>query len=853
MTASECKHCRTPVGQGESFCCGGCETVYLALQGDGLDDYYRLRDVDGDALQGVAARPRGGDTYAYLDTESYRLAHCDAMQFVGAHGPVDGYETTWAVDGMTCVACAWVIEEVGKKTDGVREVRVDLMRREVHLRFDTDASLQALAGGIGQFGYGVALPGTRQDLAANSRRDLVDLAIAGAIAANTMMLTLPYYTGLEAGRYAALFGWFSLALATISVAVPGRVFFRNAWAALRIGLASLDLPIGLGVAAAWLYSVVQTALGHWHELYFDSLTVLVFALLVGRFFQSRAVERAVARARLLAATMPQLVHVFRGGAWVEVAPEAITQGDRLRIDPGQAVPCESRLITGPHTLDLQVTTGEEAPRELDSGAVVPAGARAVDEALEVVVLDSESASHSLLAIGQDGAAPRRVPMLADRLGAVFTVVVITVATLAFAWWTWNVGLGDGLRVAMTVLIVACPCAIGLATPVTAAITIAAAAREGVLVREPSVIDRLEHIDLAVFDKTGTLTEGRPAVVDFSWQIGGDARAHVATALRDIESSSRHPVARGLTRWLEGGAGANIELEGPALEPARVQLLAGEGIAGVARDVQLLALGAGASARRGLPLGSTATAWIEAAEGRGLSVACVWIPAAVAGVTRPEPPDEAPDKVPNLRLAAVESSQALAGDEAQLVLLLALQDEVRADAAQTLRRLAEGHDVRPVLLSGDHQRAADAVATRLGIEDARGDASPDDKGRIVADLEVDGAVVMVGDGYNDVPALRGASLAVTLATGTPGAIAASEVVLHAGGLAGLARLFDRARHARRVIRTTLAFAAAYNAIGMGLAAAGLITPLIAALLMPLSSGTVVSYAVWASRAGQLSNR
>ncbi len=828
-----CRHCRSPVGAGEQFCCGGCEAVFAALQGDGLDQYYRLRDVDRDALMGVAARPRGGDAYAYLDTESYRLAHCETLQFGGGAAPVPGFETTWAVDGMTCVACAWVIEEVGKKTPGIREVRVDLMRREMHLRFDEGASLTTLAGAIGQFGYGVALAGSRRDAAAGSRRDLVNLAIAGAIAANTMMLTLPYYTGLQAGRYAALFGWFSLLLATISVAVPGRVFFRNALAALRMGMASLDLPIGLGVAAAWLYSVAQTVQGHWHELYFDSLTVLVFALLVGRFFQSRAVERAVARARLLAATMPQLVPVFRAGGWTEIAPEAVVAGDRLRIDPGQSLPCEGRLLIGPRTLDLQVITGEESPRQLARGAHVPAGARAVDEALEIEALDVYALDVSSPVFTGDEAderaeAPRHVPMLADRLGAHFTAVVVAVAVLAFVGWAWSVGVGEGLRVAMTVLIVACPCAIGLATPVTASLTIAAAAQEGVLVREPSVIDRLSRIQIAVFDKTGTLTEGRPEVVDAQWSAGPSERQAIAAALYDIESSSRHPVARGLSRWLADAAETSGDRATAgrirAQAPARVRVLAGEGIAGEARGFSLLALSAAASRRRGLLLNPASAAWVDAAEARGYSVACVW--------RRPD------------GTSALTSVPAAA--DAVLMLVLALQDAVRADAVATLATLVETFGVRLVLLSGDHPRATAAVAERLGIKDARGDASPADKGYIIAALQTEGPVVMVGDGYNDVPALRGASLAVTLASGTPGAIAASEVVLHSGGLAGLARLFARAARARRIIHTTLAFAAAYNVVGMGLAAAGLITPLLAAVIMPLSSGTVVSYAVWASR-------
>lgn len=780
---------------GESFCCTGCEAVHGALQGAGLSDWYRLREVDRDAVVGVAARPRDDRAYAYLDTQSYRDRHCQAV------GVGQGeHDAAWSVDGMTCVACAWLIEEVARKHDGVRDVRVDLLEQRMELRFADDAKLSEIAREIARFGYGVALPGDGADPGAARRSDLIDVAVAGALMGNTMLLVLPYYAGLETGRFAVLFGWLSMLLATVSLAVPGRVFLRNAWAAAGMRMVSLDVPIALGLVAAWIYSLVQLVRGAYDQLFLDSLVMLVFSLRVGRFFQARTVERATARTRLLAASMPDLLHVLREGRWIEVAAEQVLAGETVRVDPGQRLPAEARLLRDAE-VDLQVVSGEEAPRRLQAGATLPLGARAVDVAFEAEVLEPpELTAAPSLATG----TARRTPMLADRLGGAFTAFVIAAALAGFAYWAAQDGVGAGLQVAMVVLIVACPCAIGLATPTATSLAIADAARRGVLIREPSVLERTRALRAIVFDKTGTVTEGRPEVERTFWLLDEADRVDAVSALADLEATSRHPVARGVTRSLEGEE-RRLGKQPRRSLPESVELEPGAGIRGSARGMAVAARSADADGS-----GDAAVdAFVADAQRAGLSVVVLWREAAAIGA-------------------------------------LALRDALRADARAVIDGLrAEGLHVE--LLSGDHSRAVAEVAERLGLQDASGGVGPSDKAARIEALQREfGAVAMVGDGQNDVLALRGASLAVTLAGATPDAIGSSEIVLQSGGLAGLSWALQHARSARSTIRATLLFAGIYNLFGIGWALSGGLTPLAAAVLMPLSSASVVTIAVLMSR-------
>ena len=411
------------------------------------------------------------------------------------------------------------------------------------------------------------------------------------------------------------------------------------------------------------------------------------------------------------------------------------------------------------------------------------------------------------------------------MSTLFTVAVLLLAFGGLVFWTANDGIGAGLRVAMVVLIVACPCAIGLAWPTIGALATAEAARRGVLVRDGDVWARIGDIGAVVLDKTGTLTEGRPEVVR-SWWASDTVpdRAQMAGALADIESTSRHPVARGVLRYLQAEQGAREVADGVV-----ARAYPGEGVVGSARGLDLTVCSAAAALRFGVIVGREAADFVADAARARLSTV-------VVGCAETAPSDTA---------ASITSRP--------VVLAFGLRDAVRADASATLQRLRSDHGVRLLLCSGDHDAATHDVAARVGISDVHANASPTQKAALVTALSADHAVAMIGDGYNDVAAMHDAAVAISPAGATPAAIAASDVVLAHGGLSGVAFLFDRARAVRRDTLLTLTFATVYNAATIGLALSGHVTPLLAALLMPLSSFAVVGLASTLARSANRPDR
>ncbi len=394
-------------------------------------------------------------------------------------------------------------------------------------------------------------------------------------------------------------------------------------------------------------------------------------------------------------------------------------------------------------------------------------------------------------LAADGALERR-------LGRIFTLVVANVAFFAAAWWAVRHGGEQAAIVAMSVLIVACPCAVALAGPIVVARTLAGCARDGVLIRDPDAIERLATLETALLDKTGTLTAGEPRVVATVWAVQGEQQRALAGAVAAVESAARHPVAQAIARELEdvgGHAG-----------PATVQDVQG-GVIGASGGLEVAVLGPAAAAARGLRIGEEISAFVTGHAAAGATIACV-------------------------------------AHDGAAVAAFALRDRLRPgvrDAVDTLR----AHAIAPALLSGDHGGGGGGGGGPRGAPHATADATPADKERAVAERGA-ASTMMIGDGFNDVAALRRASVAITLASAPAAAIEGSHVVLASAGLPGIASLLGRAAAARRAARVAIAWALFYNAVGIALAAAGTITPLLAAVLMPISSLTVVIVATLMTR-------
>ncbi len=795
-----CAHCGLPVGDdpigdGPFFCCAGCHTVYGALRESGLGaTFYRL---GGDALRPAA--PVDADRYAALDAPDVVAR---VVRFSG-----DGLaRATLHVEGVHCAACVWLVERLPHTVVGVQSARLNLTRGRLELAYDpAAASLSGVARWLARFGYRVVpAPGDGATAGlGEERRLLVRMGISWALAGNAMLLAFAFYAGLDAAHDAALTTFargISLALATAALFVGGPLFFRRAWASVEAAfrardarLLHLDLPVSLGILGGYGQSAWNTMAGG-GEVWFDSLLVLMAALLTARWLHLRALRHAREAADRLLTLLPTLVtRVNADGLEETVSADTLAPGDVVRVQGGDVLPADGVVVEGASALDRSVLTGESVAVEVEKGSRVEAGATNLRAPLYVRVEAAGAATRvgRLLTLVQSGAQTTPPPLrLADRVAPFYVLGALVLAAGAFAVLGPTHPAEAWGRV-VALLVITCPCALSMATPLTYAVAIGRAARRGLFVKHEAALDLLTHATAVVLDKTGTLTEGRPVLAQ---QHALDGRAwRLAAAL---ERESHHPIARAFRHAFPAAA---------TLAPARgVQLHAGLGLEG----------------------------WVEGVHVR------VGRPRWVFGAMAPPDFADALDGIARDGLTPV--AIALDGRPAALA---GLGDTLRPDARAFVEALAAGG--REVwILSGDAPHVVAQAGAALGLPRARcrGGLMPEDKAAAVAALARTHTVVMVGDGVNDAAALQAAHVGVAVAGGTSVSIVAADVFATAPGLAPLETLLRGARQASGRVRALLAFSILYNVAGVVLALGGFVTPLVAAAAMPLSSLTVVAGAI-----------
>ena len=803
-----CSHCSLPVPAGlvepgaeHQFCCGACRAVWDAIHGCGLERYYELRDRQGSEGKQAQITGRG---YEEFDDPAFAALYCQEH----ANG-VRAVELF--LEGVHCIACVWLVEKLPELEAGVLEARLDLGRSMVRLTWQSEQiTLSRIAKSLDRLGY---VPHPAKGTAARDARRMEDrafltrLAIAGALAGNAMLLAGALYFGMFSGieeQYRQLFRWTSMGLATGALAWPGRVFFRGALAALRTRTRHLDLPIAIGLVAGMTTSTVNTVLGT-GEIYFDSITVLVFLLLCGRWVQHRQQRAATDAVELLYSLTPARARVWEAGETREVPIDAIGPGTLVEVRAEESFPADGEIVEGATSVDQSILTGESRPVEAGLGARVSAGS--VNLVARVLVrveaAGVETRVGRLMRLVGD-AALRRAPIVtaADRMAGRFVVAIITLALFTVGLWLVlepgrpSAAIGH----AMALLIVCCPCALGLATPLTVTAAIGRAARRGIMIKGGEVLERLSRPGTILLDKTGTITEGRQKLVRWT----GDESVKPAVAA--IESRSSHAVAVALARELlppaaDAPAHASSELEG-----IEVQQFQGLGITGAVGGVRY---DIGSPAFVLERLGATHEAWVREAIDTAAADAHTPVVVARAGVA---------------------------------VAVAALGDAIREDAKGAIEKLrADGWRVR--ILSGDEPAVVRAVGARLAIDpdDAIGGASPEAKLAAVEAALADGPVVMVGDGVNDAAALARATVGVAVSGGAEASLAAADVYMRRHGLMPIVELCRGSRLTLRAIRTGLGASLGYNSIAATLAVLGLINALTAAVLMPLSSLTVLALA------------
>lgn len=804
-TAVLCDHCGLAVPAAlqdaaaeHQFCCGGCEIAYETIHGCGLDAYYAYRDRLAD---GRRASSGAGKRYASYDSEAFQERHVENT--AGGYASID-----LRLEGVHCAACVWLVERLPQIVSGVVQARLSLGVARARIVWNPEeTTLSAVATALDRLGYA---PHPARDASAREahaladRKRLINLAIAGALAGNNMLIAVALYAGVFDGiepHFERLFRWLSMAIGWASLAWPGTTFFRGAWAACRARTANLDQPIALALAVGALAGTANVLLDR-GEVYFDSLSVLVFLLLVGRFLQSRQQRWAEEAIGLLLAMTPDSCRVVRGERVVDEAVDALEPSDLIEVRPGELLPADGEVSTGRSTIDQSLLTGESRPVPVEPGDAVCAGAQNVSGTLRVSVGAVGEATRlgKLLRLVEEGLAEKPpVVLFADRVAGWFVAAVVTLAAINFAAWAAMSSVAAAIDSTVALLIVACPCALGLATPLTMAIAIGRGSKRGMLIKSASVLERVARVDRETpgrlyLDKTGTLTSGAMRVV--AWRGDESLKPWVAA----VESESPHPIGSALTGITEPADTQRlrdrVERHGYGVT-AHTRL--GELLVGSPRFAEEQRIGLPNEIAKSIEAGRAAqhTVVVVALEGRGEAV--VWLSDTLQ--------DDASDGVEHLR-----------------------QTGWRAE-----------------ILSGDAPEPVAAVASQVGLpsEAAHALVTPEEKlARVQSATAGEGSptVMMVGDGVNDAAALAAADVGVAVHGGAEASLAAADVYLTEPGLGKLVELVELGRRTMRTTRRNLVISLAYNTLAVGLAAAGWITPLAAALLMPLSSLSVLASAV-----------
>ncbi|TSE25849.1 putative copper-importing P-type ATPase A [Tepidimonas sediminis] len=731
------------------------------------------------------------------------------------------------IGGMTCAACVARVERALARVPGVTQAQVNLATERARVQWDGTvpaAEMRArLQRAVREAGYE---PRPLDDDVDDEARAEAGLRREGWWVLLGLVLAAPLVLPMAAMPM----GWHLMPppLAQFLLATPvqfilGARFYRAGWAALRHGSGNMELLVALGTSAAWGLSTWlwwRAAPGETPHLYYEAAAVVIALVRLGKWLEARARRRTGAAIRALQALRPEVAHLLPDGVRrtepQDIPAAELLPGDRVLVRAGERIPADGVVEAGQTAVDEALLTGEPLPRPCQPGDRVVGGSVNGDGAIEVRVTAVGAAStlQRIIALVQDAqAAKPPVQRLVDRVAAVFVPVVVLVALFTFGgWWAAGVPLEQALLHAVAVLVIACPCALGLATPTAIMAGTGAAARHGILIRDPEALERAPRVRAVAFDKTGTLTEGRPRLVQLEPAPGVDPEAALRAAAA-LQQGSSHPLAQAVR------AAAGPAALAPAVD---VQSVPGRGVRGWVE---------------GVPLALGSLAWLRELEPalQEQALPAAWQPVLAAQ-----------------RQAGATLSLLAWQHEGRWrpLALLALADEPRAGAAEALRTLRR-RGLAVVMISGDQRAAAEAMARRLGLRPEAGEVQaevlPGDKAAAVAALrQRHGAVAMVGDGVNDAPALAAADLGIAMGQGAEAALQAAGITLLRGDPRLVPAALDIAERTVRKIRQNLFWAFVYNAAGIPLAALGWLDPVLAGAAMAASSVSVVSNALLLTR-------
>lgn len=803
VAAVNCFHCGLPVAAGAHWsvrigdadrpmCCPGCEAVAQAIVDNGLTDYYLTRNAYSPTADDKSLVPAELKLYDAPEV---------LERFVGTgEENSDVCEAVFSVDGIRCAACVWLIERRLSAVQGIQALNLNVATERLHVRWKKDNCKPSdILKAVREVGY-VAYPFDAvrhgEQLQRASKTLFRQLFIAGLSMMQVMMYAVPVYLATDGTMDADMEGlmrWASMFLTIPAVFYSALPFFKGAWANLKSRTLGMDVPVALGIAAAFFGSVVATIKGE-GDVYFDSATMFIFLLLCSRYLELIARRKAASALERLQHALPTSaarMPYFPEDRTPEVVPAGqLCEGDIVLVKPGEVIAADCLIVEGRTAIDLSLLTGESRPQPKEPGDALPGGA--VNAVQPIVVKVTKLARDSALStlvklIERAGQAKPQLSLWADKVAAWFVAVLLLFAVVIFLTWQW-IDPSRAWPIAIAVLVVSCPCALSLATPSALAAATDRLVRQGILVVQSHVLETLHRTTHVIFDKTGTLTLGRPALREIQ-VLGAASDTWCLATAAALEASSAHPLAAAI---IDAAQRLPQSERVPVVVDA--QSMAGQGLSGVVDGVQYR-------------FGSAS--FVQGIAG-GL------IPAGGEG---------------GLTSVYLGSSRGW-------LARFDLADTIRADAKQVVAHFrARGKKV--ILLSGDQQGVTRRVADELGIDAAYGERLPDQKLEFVQRLQADGAVVaMVGDGINDAAVLRAADVSFAMGSGAALAQTHADTVLLSGRLSSVAEADRTASKTMAIVRQNLAWATIYNIIAIPAAAVGLLNPWLSGIGMSLSSVIVV---------------
>ena len=726
----------------------------------------------------------------------------EAVQQAGYSVPAHSLELD--ISGMTCASCAGRVEKALAKVPGVKSASVNLATERAHVELLGQVDPGLLINAVTQAGYGASLHQSEKAAEDDQQKRLhrerwaLTLAIVLALPLVLPMLLAPF------GIHWMLPAWAQFVLATPVQFVLGARFYVAVWKAVKAGAGNMDLLVALGTSAGYGLSLYEWAIaepGTMPHLYFEASAVVIALVLLGKYLESRAKRQTASAIRALEALRPERALRMVDGQEQDVAISDLRLNDLVLVKPGERFPVDGEVVEGQSHADEALISGESLPVPKQPGDKVTGGAINGEGRLVIktLALGTETVLARIIRLVEDAqSAKAPIQKLVDKVSQVFVPVVLLIALATLlGWWLYGAPIETALINAVAVLVIACPCALGLATPTAIMAGTGVAARHGILIKDAEALERAHEVSAVVFDKTGTLTSGTPQIAHFS-ALDGD-EAHLLQAAGALQRGSEHPLAKAV---LDACAARNINVP----DVTDSQSLTGRGIAGTLEGRRLALGNRRLLEETGLAPGSlaaSASAWET--EGRTLS----WL---------------------------IEQSP-----QPQVLGLFAFGDTLKPGAQSAIAQLNARH-ISSHLLTGDNRGSAKVVAEALGISDVHAEVLPADKAATVTELKKTGVVAMVGDGINDAPALAAADIGIAMGGGTDVAMHAAGITLMRGDPRLVPAALEISRKTYAKIRQNLFWAFIYNVIGIPLAAFGFLNPVLAGAAMAFSSVSVVSNAL-----------